>query len=151
MINESSKMRRLLPVSLLIVLTLSCGKDSFKSKPELTLKSVSTTRVEANRNLQVILTLKDKEGDFRDTVWVRKITTRCPSSNFSDSLLYRIPNDLPRSTNFVGDVILSFTYALELQPRCVRPDTAVFSFWMKDRKGNRSDTVRTPQIIILRP
>jgi hypothetical protein len=144
-------MRRFTPWAALVVLFLSCGKDSFKSKPELTLKSVSTTRVEANRNLQVVLTLKDKEGDFRDTVWVRKITTRCPSSNFSDSLLYRMPSDLPRSNNFVGDVILSFTYALELQPRCTRPDTAVFSFWMKDGKGNRSDTVRTPQIIILRP
>lgn len=144
-------MRRALSLASLFFICLSCGKDTIKSKPQLTLKSVSTTRVEPNRDLQVILTLEDKEGDFSDTVWVRKVTTRCPSSNFSDSLLYRIPNDLPRATNFKGEVILSFTYAIELQPRCTRPDTAVFSFWMKDAKGNRSDTVKTPSIIILRP
>jgi hypothetical protein len=144
-------MRRFLPHVALAFFVLSCGKDTVKSKPELKLKSVSTTRVEANKNLEVVLTLKDMEGDFTDTVWVRKLTTRCPSSNFSDSLLYRIPPDLPRSANFAGDVILTFTYALVLQPRCTRPDTAVFSFWMKDSKGNRSDTVKTPQIVILRP
>ena len=149
--EQQIRMRRALALVSLFSICLSCGKDTIKSKPQLTLKSVSATRVEANQDLQVVLTLKDKEGDFKDTIWVRKVTTRCPSSNFADSLLYRIPDDLPRATNFKGDVILSFTYAIELQPRCTRPDTAVFSFWMKDAKGNLSDTVKTPPIVILRP
>jgi hypothetical protein len=144
-------MRRTLFALAFIFTTVSCGKDTFKSQPQLSLKSVSSTKVPAFGNLQVILRLTDREGDFQDTVWVKKVTTRCPSSNFADSLLYRIPKDLPRTSNFDGDVVLSFTYPFELQPRCTRPDTAVFSFWMKDKKGNRSDTVKTPQIIILRP
>lgn len=129
----------------------SCGKDTFQSKPQLTLTSVSSTVVPANSGLQIRMRLTDKEGDFVDTLWVSKITTRCPSSNFRDSLLYRIPGDAPRTKNFDGEVQVSFSYPIELQPRCIRPDTAVFSFWMKDKKGNRSDTVRTPAIIILRP
>ena len=133
------------------LLVLSCGKDSIQSKPGLSLKSVSATTVPAFGDLQVVLRLTDKEGDFYDTIWVKKLTTRCPSSNFADSQLYRIPSDVPLTNNFDAEVVLSFTYPFELQPRCTRPDTATFSFWMKDRKGNRSDTVKTPPIIILRP
>ena len=111
-----------------IAIFLSCGKDTFQSRPQLFLESVSTTTVPAFSDLQIVMRLTDKEGDFLDTVWVKKITTRCPSSNFADSLLYRIPNDAPRTKNFDGQVVVSFTYAFELQPRCTRPDTAVFSF-----------------------
>lgn len=132
-------------------LMISCGKDTFQSKPQLLLQSVSSTTIPPQGDLQIIMRLTDKEGDFVDTIWVKKITTRCPSSNFSDSLLYRIPDNTPRTKNFDGEVIMTFTYAFELQPRCTRPDTAVFSFWMKDKKGNVSDTVNTQPIIILRP
>ena len=144
-------MGKYLAIASLLLLILSCGKETFQSKPQLTLKSVSSSVVPPQGNLQIIMRLTDKEGDFLDTVWVRKVTTRCPSSNFADSLLYRIPNDVPRTNNFDGEVVMSFTYAFELQPRCTRPDTAVFSFWMKDKKGNVSDTVKTPPIIIERP
>jgi hypothetical protein len=136
---------------LLLMTIISCGKDTFQSKPQLTLESVSSTTVPPNSGLQIRMRLTDKEGDFVDTIWVSKVTTRCPNSNFRDSLLYRIPGDAPRTKNFDGEVLISFSYAIELAPRCTRPDTAVFSFWMKDEKGNRSDTVRTPRIIILRP
>jgi hypothetical protein len=135
---------------LLLVIIVSCSKDSFQSKPQLTLTSVSSNVVPVNSGFQVTMRLTDKEGDFYDTIWVSKITTRCPSSNFADSLLYRIPSDAPRVSNFDGEVVVTFNY-FDIQPRCVRPDTAVFSFWMKDEKGNKSDTVRTAPIIILRP
>ncbi len=136
---------------LLTMAWLSCDKDSIESRPRLTLKEVSSTTVPANGSLQIVLKLTDKEGDFKETLYVRKLTTRCPSSNFIDSQLYKIPSDLPRTANFNGEVVLSFTYPFELQPRCTRPDTAVFSFWIRDAKGNISDTAKTPSIIILRP
>lgn len=144
-------MRSLLIVIVVATLLAACSKDTFKSQPQLTLKSVSTTTVPAFGNLEIVLRLTDKEGDFKEMVYVMKTTTRCPSSNFIDSQLYKIPSDLPRTKNFDGDVVLSFTYPFELQPRCTRPDTATFRFWMKDAKGNISDTAKTPPIIILRP
>lgn len=134
----------------LLLLAASCGKDTFQSKPQLTLKSVSSSQIPVGGNLQILMRLTDKEGDFIDTVWVSKVTTRCPGSNFKDSLLYRMPTDVPRIRNFDGEVSVYFTYSIELRPRCIRPDTAVFSFWMKDKQGNRSDTVKTPPIIIQR-
>ncbi len=143
-------MKQFLLVVIAALMVTACGKDTFKSQPQLFLKSVSSTTVPVNGNLQIILRLTDKEGDFKDTLWVKKVTTRCPSSNFSDSILYRIPGDVPKTPNFDGEIKLSFTYSFELQPKCTRADTAVFSFWMKDEKGLQSDTVRTPPIIIER-
>lgn len=143
-------MKRQILTFLSIIFIVSCGKDTFQSKPQLTLKSVSSTIIPVGTDLQIRMRLTDKEGDFVDTIWVSKVTTRCVISNFKDSLIYRIPDDAPRTRNFDGDVFISFSYPVELQPRCTRPDTAVFSFWMKDKKGNRSDTVKTPPIIILR-
>jgi hypothetical protein len=134
----------------LLVIITACGKDTFQSKPQLFLTSVSSTTIPVGADLQILMRLTDKEGDFKDTIWVKKVTTRCPSSNFSDSVLYHIPGDVPKTANFDGVVKLSFTYAIELQPRCTRNDTAVFSFWMKDDKGNQSDTVKTPPIIIFK-
>lgn len=144
------QMKRQIFTFLSIVFIVSCGKDTFQSKPQLTLKSVSSTTVPVGSDLQIKMRLTDKEGDFVDTIWMSKTTTRCTLSNFKDSLLYRIPDDAPRTKNFDGEVVISFSYPVELQPRCIRPDTAVFRFWMKDKAGNRSDTVKTQPIIILR-
>ncbi len=143
-------MKQFLLVVIAALMVTACGKDTFQSKPQLFLKSVSSTTVPVGSDLQIIMRLTDKEGDFKDTIWVKKVTTRCPPSNFADSLLYSIPGDVPKTANFDAEVRISFSYAIELQPRCTRPDTATFSFWMKDDKGNQSDTVNTPPIIILR-
>jgi hypothetical protein len=80
-------MRSFLSFISIALLLASCSKDTLKSKPGLTLKSVSTTTVKANDDLQIRLTLTDKEGDFKDYIYVEKYTTRCPSSYFLDSQL----------------------------------------------------------------
>lgn len=134
---------------LLILASLSCGKDSFQSKPSLSIKSISGTRVPAGSDLQITMLLTDKEGDFVDTIWVQKTTTRCTQSNFIDSFLYKIPAETPRIKNFSADVTVTFD-VVALQPKCPRNDTATFRFWMKDEKGNISDTAKTQQIIIER-
>lgn len=136
--------------TLLFIFILSCGKDSIQSKPQLRIKSVSSSTIAIGDDLVVKMRLTDKEGDFLDTIWMKKKTTRCTASDFTDSLLYRIPPETPRSKNFDGEVLVTLTYAVELQPRCNKADTAIFSFWMKDAKGNKSDTVKTQSIIIQR-
>lgn len=143
-------MKSYLLSGILLLMLFACSKDKIENRPRLTLKSVSSTTVPVGSDLQVKMRLTDKQGDFYDTIWVRKVTTRCPSSNFADSLLYRVPSDLPRTNNFDGEVTITFQYPVALQPRCTRPDTATFSIWMKDKDGNKSDTVRTEPIIILR-
>jgi hypothetical protein len=144
-------MKQSLLIGLLVLFVISCGKDKFQSKPQLTLKSVSSNFIPVGFDLQVNMRLTDQEGDFSNVIFVQKLTTRCPNSNFVDSLLYHIPNDVPRTSNFDAEIIVTFKYPLALQPQCTQPDTAVFSFWMKDAANNISDTVHTPPIIILRP
>jgi hypothetical protein len=144
-------MKQGLLIGLLVLFLISCGKDKFQSEPQLTLNKVSSTLIPVGFDLQVNMRLTDQEGDFNDVIYVQKITTRCPNSNFVDSMLYRIPGDVPRSTKFDAEVIVTFAYALGLQPQCTQPDTAVFSFWMKDAANHVSDTVHTPPIVILRP
>jgi hypothetical protein len=144
-------MKHSLLIGLVVLFLISCSKDKFQSKPQLTLNSVSSTIVPVGGGLQINMRLTDQEGDFNDVIYVQKVTSQCPNSNFVDSLLYRIPGDVPRSNNFDGEVIVTFAYALGLQPQCTMPDTAVFSFWMKDAANNISDTLHTPPIVILRP
>ena len=138
-------------VSILFLLfLLACSKDTFQTKPQLKINSLSSIVVTPGSDLQISMRLTDKEGDFLDTIWMKKQTTNCSASDFTDSSLYSIPAETPRKVNFDGEVLVSFTYAIELQPRCNYADTAVFSFWMKDKKGNVSDTVKTQSIIIQR-
>jgi hypothetical protein len=141
-------MKYVLIIFIASLLIFSCSKDKFNSKPGLTLKSVSSTFVPFKGGLQVTMRLTDLEGDIGDSIWVKKITTRCVNSNFADSGTYRIPSDIPRIKNLDGDLVVEFPYDGWLQPQCTRPDTAVFSFWVKDQKKNVSDTVVTPAIII---
>lgn len=143
-------MRKIIPFALVLLLMNGCGKDSLQSKPSLKLNSISNNNIAAGDDLEVRLQLKDLEGDFLDTIWIKKLTTSCPRSNFTDSSLFRIPADLPRTKNFSGELILSLNYSIVLQPRCFKNDTATFSFWVKDKKGNKSDTVKTSPIIIIR-
>lgn len=143
-------MRNLIFCGLVMLFIISCSKDSFQSKPQLFLKSVSSTNIPTGGSLEIKFRLTDKEGDFRDTIWVKKITTRCPNSNFADSSIFRVPSDVPRTNFFDAEVVINLNYFLGLQPRCTKADTAVFSFWMKDAAGNKSDTVSTPSIIIAR-
>ena len=127
-----------------------CIKDSIQSKPSLKVNSISASKIFAGEDLQIRLQLTDQEGDFLDTIWVKKSTTSCTKSNFIDSNLFRIPSDLPRTKNFSGELILTMNYSILLQPRCFASDTTTFSFWVKDAKGNKSDTIKTSQIIISR-
>lgn len=142
--------KRFIAISLIILFLYACGKDVFQSKPILRINSLSSTYVPIGFDLQIKMRLTDKEGDFTDTIWVMKTTTSCESSDFIDSTLYRIPPETPRTRNFDGEIVLSFSYPIELQPRCSENDTATFRFWVKDEKNNRSDTVTTAPIIIER-
>jgi len=133
---------------LFLLFIISCSKDSIQSTPQLKLNSISTTLVTQGSELLVTFRLTDKEGDFNDTIWVQKETSSCIDSDFLDSTTYKIPVETPRKTNFDGVVSITFSYPTDLQPRCNKSDTAVFTFWIKDAKGNQSDTTKTEPIII---
>ncbi len=122
-----------------------CKKHKFQSTPSLKFKSVSSTVVPANQGIQFKLSFTDAEGDLNDSIYIQKITTNCPNSNFDD--YYDIPS-FPTSSNEEGDIVVTFRY-IDIAPRCQQNDTAVFRFAIKDKANHVSDTASTPPIIII--
>jgi hypothetical protein len=133
-----------------LIILLSCGKEKILSKPQLKVIGLSGTQVPVQSDFQITLRLTDKEADFNDTLWIMKTTTKCALSDGTDSTKFRLPELTPRTKNFDKKILVTLYYSTDLQPRCNRNDTVVFSFWIKDQAGNVSDTAKTSPIIIYR-
>lgn len=67
----------------------------------------------------------------------------------------RVPNFIATS-NLKGKLEITFVYNANVPgtPSIVgctnRNDTSYFRFWLKDKANNRSDTVRSPDIVLIR-
>ncbi len=129
---------------LILAILTGCKKDKFQSTPSLKFKSVSTTNLPANQNIQFTLTFTDAEGDINDSLYIEKFEPHCVNSNFTD--YYTIPS-FPTSKNEQGDILVDFRY-FDIAPKCDQNDTAVFRFAIKDKANHVSDTVSSPPIII---
>ncbi len=145
----------------LFLFLLSCGKDTFETRPSLSLKSVSTRDlvpvIPADRTPNLVLTFEftDQEGDLAGAmIGVRKEVVNCPASNFTDTLSYSISADVPESRNLKGSVEIIFPY-FKINPVCnfspdddFRGDSAIFYVWVRDKAGNVSDTANSGLIRI---
>lgn len=146
---------------LLILLTITaffygCSKDEFNTKPSLSFAEANTTELRQGNLLIFSLDFTDKEGDIQDTLWVQKISTTCPTTPGVQFISpYRVPN-FTGTANLKGKLEITFVYNANVPgtPSIVgctnRNDTSYFRFWLKDKANNRSDTVRSPDIILIR-
>lgn len=146
---------------ILILLTIGaffygCNKDNFNSKPELKFGSVSATQLTQGNIVTFSLDFTDKEGDIQDTLWVQKISRTCPNT---PGVQFISPNKVPNFTgtsNLKGKLEISFVYNANVPgvssivgcPN--RNDTSYFKFWLKDKAQNRSDTIQSPNIVLIR-
>ena len=135
---------------LLLFLSLSCSKEKYASKPQLSLKDMSSSIIPKGSGLQITIEFTDAEGDLTGPMGVEKISSTCDLASYIDTLKYTLP-DFPSSNNQKGEILLTFS-SLDLAPiECNALDTveqAVFKFWVKDKGGNQSDTLTTPPITI---
>lgn len=135
----------------LFILLSSCSKDKFGSRPNIKMKSVNTTQLNAGEVLQFVISFTDSEGDISNSIYVQKIEPHCSLSNFQQE--YALPT-IPPTKNMDGELIVTFGYNkppyVQIGPRCAQNDTAVFRFALKDKAGNVSDTISSPSIIIYR-
>lgn len=135
------------------MLFLACGKDSFNTKPSLEFLSTGSRDLRQGDLLQINLMVRDKEGDLNDTLFMEASTRRCPANKVL--LKYEMP-EIPPKTNFEGEVNVIFLvnvlgdYPIWNLNLCPNPDTVNFRFWIKDKAQNISDTVSTPEPIIIR-
>jgi hypothetical protein len=145
---------KLFTVSICVCIA-ACNKDQFTTKPQITFKSLNTQQLSAEQIIRFTLHYTDKEGDIQNKLYVQKITQNCSLSNFED--LYSIPADVPPQKDGEGDLVITYGYGVDLgyppikEPACPgQNDTCIFRFALTDKANNTSDTITSPQIVLLK-
>ncbi|MES2005774.1 MAG: hypothetical protein V4450_14745 [Bacteroidota bacterium] len=138
------------------VLFYACKKDAYTTKPQLSVKSISSTTLSQGNLLLFQIEFTDKEGDIQDTLWVQKVSRACPTSSGAQFLSpYKVPNFTPTS-NLKGILEIGYGYNANVQGYQTitgcnnRNDTGYFRFWLKDKAQNVSDTLVTQNIVFLK-
>ena len=146
---------------ILILITIplffyGCKKSTYTSKPQISLLPLSSNVLSQGQILKFQLEFTDKEGDIQDTLWVQKISRTCPTTPGVQFISKnKIPDFTPTPT-LKGTLEISFVYnanvtGIQSIVGCTnRNDTSFFRFWMKDKAQNRSDTIFSPDIILIR-
>ncbi len=131
----------------------ACTKEKFKTKPQLRFLKAENYTVPRGGLISFRLEFTDKEGDLTDSIFIQAVTTRCAQSN--RKLVYAVPT-FPLSANLRGEFEINFVngqfvpgYVALPGPACGKPDTTTFSFWVRDKAQNVSDTVKTDKPIII--
>jgi hypothetical protein len=153
-------MKKLLIAGFVVIVLLACNKDKFQTKPQIKLKSLSTTVVPVNGNLIITLSYTDKEGDISDTLFfIKQRLNKRIVATLRDSITYPIP-EFPNYDK--GEIGLALRYDDHLKsaiaapsipgsnPPAVESDTLNIKIWIHDKAGNSSDTVSTGQVVVLR-
>ena len=143
-------MRYSILLALISLLIISCNKDKFTTVPQLKYKSANITDVFPGDVLQMKLSFTDKEGDLDGLIYVQQYSINCTRTKFEDSLA--IPK-FPSTSNSDGEIVVSYGYRVPpslVEPQCndVKLDTCFFRFAIKDKAGNRSDTVQSEAIVL---
>lgn len=153
-------MKRNLVFLFLLVAVVACDKDKFQTKPQIQLKSQNTSTVDANESLRLVIEFTDKEGDVNDTLYIKKERlNRRKVATLRDSMDFKVP-DFPTRT--LAELMVNLEYENHLKsavnapripgsnPAVFEPDTLNIKFVLKDKAGNKSDTLTVPNIIVIR-
>ena len=150
---QNTKMRYLIIFSIFSILLISCEKDKYTTVPKLKFESSNATVFRSGDLIEFTLSFTDAEGDLQDSLYVEKFEPKCVNSRFMQ--LYKIP-EFPSGKDQAGEIKVSYGYNLQnhpqqiLGPQCNRNDTAVFKFFIKDKAQNKSDTVSSGPIVLIR-
>lgn len=139
----------LIPACLLLVTILGCGKTNNSTKPSLKIKTINT-EVRAGGSLDVVLQFDDKSEDLSQGTFtaIRKRLNQhglTSGSASPDTLTGPIPQypDQPS-----GEFEFRLDWGSYLHQSDTENDTITFKFAAVDRKGNKSDTITSPKIIV---
>lgn len=149
---------KLLTVVLFVFAFITCSKDSYNTTPTLKFESVNGTEFPQGSVVTFHLQCTDKEGDVVDTIWVQRVSkvSVCQYLSLADS--FPIPNFFPPK-NVKADFDFTYNYASLVPPNfagCTNAtsisttDTSYFRFWMHDKAQHVSDTVQSPDIVLLK-
>ncbi|GAB4092196.1 hypothetical protein [Flaviaesturariibacter terrae] len=149
-----------LSVLFALALATGCSKDKFQTKPQLKLLDTSDRNVPYNGMLRIRLEYTDKEGDVDDTLFIRRIRTNVRTTpTVRDSLKIKVP-EFPNKDK--GELTLDLTYQNYLisaasplnvpntNPAVKESDSLIYKIVLKDKAGNKSDTLVIDGIVVER-
>lgn len=149
----------LVVLSVLAAAVLACNKDKFQTKPTISIKSINTEVVPLNGSFIITLECTDKEGDVKDTlVIIKNRINKRTTRTVRDTLWYQFP-DFPNNMRTEIVATLNYQDILSAEFPPVIPgsnppqnerDTLILKLAVQDNAGNRSDTISTRQIIVVR-
>ncbi|MBL0315226.1 MAG: hypothetical protein IPP69_05375 [Flavobacteriales bacterium] len=134
----------------LLLLIFSCKKkEDNPVAPVIEFKNISGTEVEQfNNNLQINLTYEDYQGDLGNAD-PDVLTLRVKDSRLSDYDWYHVPPMTPNNE----ELHIKGSYSIELDPLFLMgngtQEQTSFSVEIRDRAGNWSNAIRTPNVLIV--
>ncbi|KAA2243681.1 hypothetical protein F0L74_14475 [Chitinophaga agrisoli] len=146
-------MKKLLSLSAVAcLLMVACSKDSIGTKPVLTFKSYSQPVVDLTNSesgLQAFFQIQDGDGDIENGFWVQTFF-----DSVTDSLNFE-RKQMPNIDAHVGgkvdaEVILTLDNISLSPPNNTVPDSIHFRIYVEDNAGNKSDTITTPKVALLK-
>ena len=159
--NNEHMTAKLLLLFVTTTLLAGCGKEKYQTKPQIKIKSVKVGNItdglgNTGKVIEFDLTVTDKEGDVQDTITIDKIDASSPACP-GNTLLgdkYKIP-DFPSSPNQQVTIKVKYAniniegYGLLGGSACPpATDVSRFRFVVKDKAGNRSDSVTTEPVAL---
>ena len=142
-------------LSAFLVFFTACSKDSFETKPTLTVKSVNSKSLDQGEDFVANLEYTDKEGDVDNVIYViRQRVNKLGQRTVSDD--YTVP-EFPNNDKGDIEVVLRYSFeltagftAIPMPGNQKQPDTMNIKFVLKDRASNLSDTAIVSNVIIRR-
>ena len=148
------EMKIKLPAAILIVLgCVTCSKDTYNTKPTLKFESVNGGVFAQPSVISFTLQCTDKEGDLVDTIWVQRISKVAACNTLSRIDSFQIPDFNPPK-HVKADFNFTYNYGTIFPPNLgacsLNDDTSYFRFWLHDKAQHVSDTVQSPDIVLLK-
>jgi hypothetical protein len=132
----------------------ACKKDTYTTKPQISIKSISSKNISQGDVLLFSIDFTDKEGDIQDTLWVQKISRICPTTPGAQFIQANRVPDFTATSNLKGTLEIGYGYNANVQGYSTisgcgtRNDTCYFKFWLKDKANNVSDTISSENIVL---
>lgn len=133
-----------------------CQKSTYTTKPQLSVKSISSTTLVQGSLLLFQIQFTDAEGDIQDTLFVQKISRTCPGTPGAQFLSKNKVPDFTPTSSLKGILEIGYAYNANIPGYSTisgcgtKNDTAYFKFWLKDKAKNVSDTLVTENIVLLK-
>ncbi len=151
-----SNAAKILGAIAIMVFVFGCKKNDGKGKFYLSLKDLSNTKYKTNEVIPFEFEFSHPDNEIQnDTLFYYRVFYTCPY--VTKDATYK--NPLPEFTatkDYIGNVTFNYAVTGATQGPCnngtnFRTDSCHFYFWLKNKNGLTTDTIKSQKIILLKP